>query len=140
MPFPNSFIISSLCFTAKPAVKKAAKTTVEKTALTTIAGAAVTGNVNNTTIEPVIAPEQIEAVFNDLKIGYEKDKETSLYTVDNFMSVNMDTLNKHGVNIDSLLKYIKEVKGNKDAPKDIKHILGFYFGNGENILIRENLR
>lgn len=26
----------------------------------------------------------------------------------------------------------------KDAPKDIKHILGFYFGNGENILIREN--
>lgn len=27
----------------------------------------------------------------------------------------------------------------KDAPKDIKHILGFYFGNGENILIRENM-
>lgn len=26
----------------------------------------------------------------------------------------------------------------KDAPKDIKHIVGFYFGNGENILIREN--
>lgn len=26
----------------------------------------------------------------------------------------------------------------KDAPKDIKHILGFYYGNGENILIREN--
>ncbi|MDO4178809.1 MAG: M15 family metallopeptidase [Phascolarctobacterium sp.] len=26
----------------------------------------------------------------------------------------------------------------KDAPKDIKHVLGFYFGNGENILIREN--
>lgn len=25
-----------------------------------------------------------------------------------------------------------------DAPKDIKHILGFYYGNGENILIREN--
>lgn len=27
----------------------------------------------------------------------------------------------------------------KDAPKDIKHLVGFYFGNGENILIRENL-
>ena len=26
----------------------------------------------------------------------------------------------------------------KDAPKDIKHILGFYYGNGENIIIREN--
>lgn len=26
----------------------------------------------------------------------------------------------------------------KDAPKDIKYILGFYYGNGENILIREN--
>lgn len=26
----------------------------------------------------------------------------------------------------------------KDAPKDVKHILGFYYGNGENILIREN--
>lgn len=26
----------------------------------------------------------------------------------------------------------------KDAPKDIKHILGLYYGNGENILIREN--
>lgn len=26
----------------------------------------------------------------------------------------------------------------KDAPKDIKHILGMYYGNGENILIREN--
>ncbi|WP_307978201.1 M15 family metallopeptidase [uncultured Phascolarctobacterium sp.] len=25
-----------------------------------------------------------------------------------------------------------------DAPKDIKYILGFYYGNGENILIREN--
>ena len=25
-----------------------------------------------------------------------------------------------------------------DAPKDVKHILGFYYGNGENILIREN--
>lgn len=25
----------------------------------------------------------------------------------------------------------------KDVPKDIKHILGLYFGNGENILIRE---
>lgn len=25
----------------------------------------------------------------------------------------------------------------QDAPKDIKHILGFYYGNGENILIRE---
>ncbi|WP_299449291.1 M15 family metallopeptidase [uncultured Phascolarctobacterium sp.] len=25
-----------------------------------------------------------------------------------------------------------------DTPKDIKHILGFYYGNGENILIREN--
>ena len=25
-----------------------------------------------------------------------------------------------------------------DAPKDIKFILGFYYGNGENILIREN--
>ena len=24
-----------------------------------------------------------------------------------------------------------------DAPKDVKHILGFYYGNGENILIRE---
>ena len=26
----------------------------------------------------------------------------------------------------------------KDAPKDIKYILGFYYGNGENIIIREN--
>lgn len=26
----------------------------------------------------------------------------------------------------------------QDAPKDIKHILGLYYGNGENILIREN--
>ena len=26
----------------------------------------------------------------------------------------------------------------KDALKDIKYILGFYYGNGENILIREN--
>ena len=26
----------------------------------------------------------------------------------------------------------------KDAPKDIQYILGFYYGNGENILIREN--
>lgn len=26
----------------------------------------------------------------------------------------------------------------KDAPKDVKHILGFYYGNGENVLIREN--
>lgn len=26
----------------------------------------------------------------------------------------------------------------KDAPKDIKYILGFYYGNGENVLIREN--
>lgn len=26
-----------------------------------------------------------------------------------------------------------------DVPKDIKHILGLYYGNGENILIRENL-
>ena len=26
----------------------------------------------------------------------------------------------------------------KDAPKDIKYILGLYYGNGENILIREN--
>ena len=26
-----------------------------------------------------------------------------------------------------------------DAPKDIKYILGFYYGNGENILIRENM-
>lgn len=25
-----------------------------------------------------------------------------------------------------------------DAPKDVKHILGLYYGNGENILIREN--
>ncbi len=25
-----------------------------------------------------------------------------------------------------------------DAPKDVKHILGFYYGNGENIIIREN--
>ncbi len=25
-----------------------------------------------------------------------------------------------------------------DAPKDIKYILGFYYGNGENILVREN--
>lgn len=25
-----------------------------------------------------------------------------------------------------------------DAPKDVKHILGFYYGNGENILVREN--
>ncbi len=25
-----------------------------------------------------------------------------------------------------------------DAPKDVKHILGFYYGNSENILIREN--
>lgn len=25
-----------------------------------------------------------------------------------------------------------------EAPKDIKHILGFYYGNGENILVREN--
>ena len=25
-----------------------------------------------------------------------------------------------------------------DAPKDVKHILGFYYGNGENVLIREN--
>lgn len=25
-----------------------------------------------------------------------------------------------------------------DAPKDIKYIVGFYYGNGENILIREN--
>lgn len=26
----------------------------------------------------------------------------------------------------------------QDAPKDVKHILGLYYGNGENILIREN--
>lgn len=26
----------------------------------------------------------------------------------------------------------------KDPPKDIKYILGFYYGNGENVLIREN--
>lgn len=26
----------------------------------------------------------------------------------------------------------------QDAPKDVKYILGFYYGNGENILIREN--
>lgn len=26
----------------------------------------------------------------------------------------------------------------KDAPKDVKYILGFYYGNGENIIIREN--
>lgn len=26
----------------------------------------------------------------------------------------------------------------KDAPKDVKYLLGFYYGNGENILIREN--
>ena len=26
----------------------------------------------------------------------------------------------------------------QDAPKDIKHLLGLYYGNGENILIREN--
>ncbi|MCD8175263.1 MAG: peptidase [Phascolarctobacterium sp.] len=25
-----------------------------------------------------------------------------------------------------------------DAPKDIKYILGFYYGNGENVIIREN--
>ena len=25
-----------------------------------------------------------------------------------------------------------------DVPKDVKYILGFYYGNGENILIREN--
>lgn len=25
-----------------------------------------------------------------------------------------------------------------DAPKDVKYILGFYYGNGENILVREN--
>lgn len=25
-----------------------------------------------------------------------------------------------------------------DAPKDLKYVLGFYYGNGENILIREN--
>lgn len=27
----------------------------------------------------------------------------------------------------------------KDAPKDVKYIAGLYYGNGENILIRENL-
>lgn len=27
----------------------------------------------------------------------------------------------------------------QDAPKDVKHILGLYYGNGENILIRENM-
>ena len=26
----------------------------------------------------------------------------------------------------------------QDAPKDVKHILGLYYDNGENILIREN--
>lgn len=26
----------------------------------------------------------------------------------------------------------------QDAPKDVKYLLGFYYGNGENILIREN--
>ena len=25
-----------------------------------------------------------------------------------------------------------------DVPKDVKYLLGFYYGNGENILLREN--
>lgn len=33
---------------------------------------------------------------------------------------------------------VSEAAVSQDAPKDVKYILGFYYGNGENILIREN--
>lgn len=38
-----------------------------------------------------------------------------------------------------LQNVLVEAVAPNDAPKDIKYILGMYYGNGENILIRENL-
>ncbi|MCQ2754439.1 MAG: leucine-rich repeat domain-containing protein, partial [bacterium] len=124
----NTNMVSSLCFTANPATKKAikgvAKKATEVVAATAIGLTAMVGSVNNAEAERTITSEKIEAVFNDLNIEYKKDKETGLYIIDSYKVDSSDIeehrreiLQKNNITEDDLFQYIQEIKGDANFNK-----------------------